>query len=59
MKNNSSPTEKFGPFVRKLRLNLNITQRELAKKVGIAPSYLNDLGSQILQTKSPVPLLGL
>ena len=43
MKNNSSPTEKFGPFVRKLRLNLNITQRELAKKVGIAPSYLNDL----------------
>ncbi len=43
MKNKSSKSEKFGPLVRKLRINLNITQRELAKKVGIAPSYLNDL----------------
>ena len=43
MKNKSSRSEKFGPLIRKLRINLNITQRELAKKVGIAPSYLNDL----------------
>ena len=43
MKNKSSSTEKFGPFIRRLRTNLDITQRELAKKVGIAPSYLNDL----------------
>tara|TARA_B100001250_G_C19791470_1_gene786726 strand:- start:1186 stop:2322 length:1137 start_codon:yes stop_codon:yes gene_type:complete len=43
MRNKSTSVEKFGPFIRKLRINLNITQRELAKKVGIAPSYLNDL----------------
>ena len=43
MKNKSFSTEKFGPFIRKLRINLDITQRELAKKAGIAPSYLNDL----------------
>ena len=43
MKNKSSTTEKYGPFIRRLRTNLDITQRELAKKVGIAPSYLNDL----------------
>ena len=37
------PKENFGPFIRKLRINLNITQRDLAKRAGIAPSYLNDL----------------
>ena len=43
MKNRQSFKEKFGPFIRNLRINLNITQRDLAKKAGIAPSYLNDL----------------
>ena len=43
MGNKNSSKEKFGPFIRRLRLNLKITQRDLAKKVGIAPSYLNDL----------------
>ncbi len=43
MKNRQSFKEKFGPFIRNLRVNLNITQRDLAKKAGIAPSYLNDL----------------
>ena len=37
------PKENFGPYIRKLRINLNITQRDLAKRAGIAPSYLNDL----------------
>ena len=33
----------FGSYIRALRLNLNIGQRELAEKIGIAPSYLNDI----------------
>ena len=37
------PKENFGPYIRKIRINLNITQRDLAKRAGIAPSYLNDL----------------
>jgi L-glutamine-phosphate cytidylyltransferase len=43
MVNKKIPKESFGPYIRKLRINLNITQRDLAKRVGIAPSYLNDL----------------
>ena len=35
--------EKFGPFIRKLRLENKIGQRELASKIGIAASYLNDI----------------
>ena len=35
--------EYFGPYIRKLRKDLNIGQREFAKKIGIAPSYLNDI----------------
>ena len=35
--------EKFGSYVRKFRKELNIGQRDLAKKIGIAPSYLNDI----------------
>ena len=34
---------KFGSFIRELRLKLGIGQRELANKIGIAPSYLNDI----------------
>ena len=33
----------FGSFIRELRLRLGIGQRELADKIGIAPSYLNDI----------------
>ena len=33
----------FGSHIRALRQNLSIGQRELAEKIGIAPSYLNDI----------------
>ena len=39
----SNLTEKFGSFIRRLRVKNNIGQRELAKKIGVAPSYLNDI----------------
>ena len=35
--------KKFGSFIRDLRISQNIGQRELANKIGIAPSYLNDI----------------
>tara|TARA_B100001093_G_scaffold274300_1_gene262237 strand:- start:78 stop:1202 length:1125 start_codon:yes stop_codon:yes gene_type:complete len=34
---------KFGQFLRKLRIKQGLGQRELATKIGIAPSYLNDI----------------
>ena len=43
MKKELSSKENFGPFIRKLRLGLNIGQRELAEQIGVAPSYLNDI----------------
>ncbi len=33
----------FGFYIRKLRIKNEIGQRELAKKINIAPSYLNDI----------------
>ena len=33
----------FGSYVREIRIDNNIGQRELAKKIGIAPSYLSDI----------------
>ena len=36
-------SETFGSHIRELRIKQNIGQRELAKKVGVAPSYLNDM----------------
>ena len=33
----------FGSYIRELRIENEIGQRELAKKIGIAPSYLNDI----------------
>ena len=33
----------FGLFVRDLRIKHGIGQRELAQKIGIAASYLNDI----------------
>ena len=43
MKKNSDTFETFGYYIRNLRIKNNIGQRELAKIVGIAPSYLNDM----------------
>jgi len=40
-KNNFSQT--FGSYIRDLRISLDIGQRELAQKISIAPSYLNDI----------------
>ena len=33
----------FGSYIRRLRIKNDIGQRELAKKIGVAPSYLNDI----------------
>ena len=33
----------FGSYIRELRIKNEIGQRELAKKIGIAASYLNDI----------------
>ena len=33
----------FGSYIRSLRIKNEIGQRELAQKIGIAPSYLNDI----------------
>jgi len=33
----------FGTYVRELRVKNEIGQRELSKKIGVAPSYLNDI----------------
>ena len=43
MKKSSNLSEKFGSYIRRLRIENNIGQRELAKKIGIAASYLNDI----------------
>ncbi len=36
-------SQTFGSYIRKLRIEKDIGQRELAKKIGVAPSYLNDM----------------
>ena len=43
MAKNSNYSETFGSYIRKLRIKNDIGQRELAKKISIAPSYLNDM----------------
>ena len=43
MTKSSITTKSFGSYIRSERLSLNIGQRELAEKIGIAPSYLNDI----------------
>ena len=35
--------KKFGPYIRELRIKNGLGQRELADKIGIAASYLNDI----------------
>ena len=43
MKKRSNVSETFGSYIRRLRIKNNIGQRELARKIGVAPSYLNDM----------------
>ena len=43
MKKKSNSMITFGSYIRELRIKDNIGQRDLAKKIGIAPSYLNDI----------------
>jgi L-glutamine-phosphate cytidylyltransferase len=43
MKNKKNIDKSFGSYLRELRLEKGIGQRELAKKIGIAASYLNDI----------------
>ena len=43
MKKRLVKTETFGSYIRSLRIKNNIGQRELAKKIGVAASYLNDM----------------
>ncbi len=43
MTKSSVTIKSFGSYIRSVRLTLNIGQRELAEKIGIAPSYLNDI----------------
>ena len=43
MKMRSNISETFGAYIRRLRIKNDIGQRELAKKIGVAPSYLNDM----------------
>jgi len=42
-KNSTFSTSSFGLYIRDLRIREKIGQRELALKIGIAPSYLNDI----------------
>ena len=39
----SNSLETFGSYIRKLRIKNDIGQRQLAKKIGVAASYLNDM----------------
>ena len=43
MKKRLNISETFGSYIRRLRIKNNIGQRELAKKIGVAASYLNDI----------------
>ena len=43
MAKNSNYPDSFGSYIRKLRIKKDIGQRELAKKIGVAPSDLNDI----------------
>ena len=41
--NKKKINERFGPFIRNLRIKSKFSQREFAQKIGIAASYLNDI----------------
>ena len=51
LKKNIKTNELFGNYIRRLRLKKQIGQRELARKIGVSASYLND----IEQNKRPSP----
>ena len=51
LKKNKKTNELFGNYIRNLRLKKQIGQRELARKIGVSASYLND----IEQNKRPSP----
>ena len=51
VKKNTKKNELFGNYIRNLRLKKKIGQRELARKIGVSASYLND----IEQNKRPSP----
>jgi len=51
VKKNIKTNELFGNYIRNLRLKKQIGQRELARKIGVSASYLND----IEQNKRPSP----
>ena len=36
-------SKKFGPFIREIRIQKGLGQRELASKIGVSASYLNDI----------------
>ena len=36
-------SKKFGSFIREKRTILGLGQRALAEKIGLSPSYLNDI----------------
>ena len=55
MKKISNLSKKFGSFIRELRIRNSIGQRALAKKIGIAASYLNDIEkNKNVSTKEPM-----
>ena len=43
MEKNLKTNIRFGSYIREQRIKNNIGQRELAKNIGLAPSYLNDI----------------
>ena len=43
MKKHPNVTETFAAYIRRLRIKNNIGQRELANKIEVAPTYLNDV----------------
>ena len=48
-------TKNFGSFIRELRIKNQFGQRELANKIGIAASYLNDIEKE--KRTAPKPLV--
>ena len=53
MKKKNNLDKAFGSYIREIRIKQDIGQRELAKKIGIAASYLNDIekGKRTAQMK--------
>ena len=43
MKKHPNVTETFGAYIKGLRIKNNIGQRDIAKKIELAPAYFNDI----------------